>query len=246
MEGEALTFKALNARIDALEEHPSTQIASTRRQRWGYFIGFGAGFAGLIGGKLLPDSRVATVYVCVMLLLEIIALAIAMVPARPWHLPGFAKERRDFADQLDFDLVHYQALIDWLQHYPTAQLEAMATYAEDRLERLKEKHPLLTGGLEKLGALPVLAALYLQFRNMQWPPQATWVEIIFGIVLVYAYGSCLLLVGVRFRAQLFATMLRRAAQQAANSSTLAPGANPTDTTGDVALESGNAQAPAAQ
>lgn len=216
MESEALTFQALNARIDALPEHSSIRIAPRRRQRLGYLIGFGAGFAGLIGGKLLPATSVAVIYVSVMLLVEVVALITAMLPERPWHLPGFAKERREFADQLDFDMVHHQALIDWLRTYPAEQLEKMAEYAEDRLERLKEKHPLLTGGLEKLGALPVLAALYLQFKNLHWPPQPTWIELVLGMVLVVVYGSSLLLVGVRFRAQAYVTLLRRATQQASN------------------------------
>ena len=49
MDSATLTFTALNERIDALPDHQSLAIAPTKRQRWGYAIGFGAGFIGLIG-----------------------------------------------------------------------------------------------------------------------------------------------------------------------------------------------------
>lgn len=213
MEAANLTFKELNDRIEALPDHPSLSIAPTKRQRWGYVIGFSAGFTALIGIKLLPNTFATGAFAAILLTVEIIALGIACIPWRPWTLPGFTSERRDFADQLDFDRHHYDELIAWLCKHPREQLEAMAKYAADRHERLKEKHPLFTGGIDKLGALPVVAALYLQFKDLHWPPHPTWPEILLGIALVGFYWGGLLLVSVRFRAQNFEVLLRRAVEQ---------------------------------
>jgi len=213
METAKLTFTELNQRIEALPDHPSLSIAPTKRQQWGYIIGFGAGFVGVIGIKLLPNAFPTVVFGIVMVAIEIIALGIAAIPPRPWKLPGFVSERREFADQLDFDMHHYDELIGWLCKYPKEQLEAMAKYSTDRHEHLKDKHPLITGSLDKLGALPVVAALYLQFKDLHWPPHPTWPEFFLGVVLVGLYWGGLLLVSVRFRAQTFEILLKRALER---------------------------------
>lgn len=217
MASATLTFAALNARIDALPDHESLSVAPSRRQRSGYVIGFVAGFTGLLAAKLFPSSKIALFFTAVMLIVEVGGLSLAIAPRghwRQWKLPGFASERREFADQLDFDLYHYQQLIAWLASFPKEQLEAMAQYASQRHDRLKDKHPLISGALEKLGALPVAAVLYLQFKDLHWPPQPTWPEFFLGMTIVGLYWGSLLLVSVRFRAQLFALLLSQAAEAA--------------------------------
>lgn len=217
MDSATLTFAVLNARIDALPEHESLSVAPSRRQRRGYIIGFGAGFIGLLAAKLFPSSEVALGFTTVMLIVELGALFAAIVPRGPWRqwkLPGFAAELREFAEQLDFDLYHYEQLIAWLGTFPKERLEAMAQYASQRHESLKDKHPLISGGLEKLGALPVAAVLYLQFKDLRWPPQPTWLDFILGITIVSLYWGSLLLVSIRFRTQLFAVLLTQAAESA--------------------------------
>lgn len=217
MDSATLTFAALNARIDALPDHESLSVAPSRRQRWGYIIGFGAGFIGLLAAKLFPSSKVALVFTTVMLVVEVAGLFLAIAPRGPWRrwrLPSFASERRDFAEQLDFDLFHYEQIMAWLVSFPKERLEAMAQYASQRHEGLKDKHPLISGSLEKLGALPVAAVLFLQFKDLHWPPQPTWPEFILGMAIVGLYWGSLLLVSVRFRAQLFALLLSKAAESA--------------------------------
>ena len=81
-------------------------------------------------------------------------------------------------------------------------------------DRLKDKYPVISGGLEKLGALPVVAALYLQFKDFHWPPHPTWPELFLGTTLVSLYLGSLRLASVRFRAQLFCVLLTRAAESA--------------------------------
>lgn len=214
MDSATLTFSTLNERIDALPDHKSLAIAPNKRQRWGYVIGFSAGFIGLIAIKALPNSMATVIFTTAAMIIEIAALSIALIPPRPWRFPSFAKERCEFAEQLDFDQRHYDQLLAWLVTFPKARLETMAEYASQRHEQLKDKYPLVSGGLEKLGALPVVAALYLQFKDLHWPPHPTWPELFLGLILVSLYWGSLLLASVRFRAQLFVVLLTRAAQLA--------------------------------
>lgn len=215
MDSATLTFSALNERIDALPDHESLAIAPTRRQKWGFVLGFAAGFLGLIVGKLLPSSMVTIFFTAAMLVIEIVALAIALIPRRPWRIPSFVSERREYAEQMDFDQHHYDKLIAWLSTFPKPRLQAMADYASQRHERLTDKYPLMSGALDKLGALPVVAALYLQFKDLHWPLRLSWLEIMLGAALVGLYWGSLLLASVRFRAQLFATLLAKALEHKA-------------------------------
>jgi hypothetical protein len=213
MDSATLTFTVLNERIDALPVHESLTMSPTRRQKWGFVLGFGAGFLGLIVGKLLPSSTVTVIFTSAMLVIEIVALAIALIPRRPWRFPGFAAERREYAEQLDFDLHHHDELVAWLRTFPKQRLQAMADYASQRYERLTDKYPLISGGLDKLGALPVVAALYLQFKDLSWPLRLSWLEILLGATLVGLYWGSLLLASVRFRAQLFVMLLTKALER---------------------------------
>ena len=213
METAKLTFKELNERIDALPDHPGVSLAPNKRTLWGYLIGFGAGFLAMISAKLLPNSLPMLIFISALVVVEIVALVIATISNRPWKINGIGAERREYAEQLDFDMPYHVELVARLREFPNAQLNAMADYAAHRHERLKEKLPLMTGSLEKLGMLPVVVALYLQFKDMHWPPQPTWMEIILGFMLVYGYWTSLLLVGLRFRMQLYEILLRQALDQ---------------------------------
>ena len=69
---------------------------------------------------------------------------------------------------------------------------------------------MLTGSIEKLGALPIVVALYLQFKDMHWPPHSSWVEIFLIFALVLGYWLSVMQIGVRLRLQLYETLLRKA------------------------------------
>ncbi len=210
MDAAKLTFKALNKRIDELPAHASVRFTISKREVRGYFIGFGAGFLGLAAGKLLPSNMTTVVITATLLAVELIALAIAMIPPRPWRIPGFVSERSAYADQLDHDMLHYEELLAWLRTFPKEQLEFMAGYVAERREFLQTKQPLLTGSIDKLGALPIVFAVFLQFSNLRWPLQITWPELIFALVLAWMYWTCLLTVSLQFRARLYELVLKRA------------------------------------
>jgi hypothetical protein len=167
----------------------------------------------MISAKLLPSSVPMLIFISALVVIEIVALAIATFLNRPWKINGIGAERREYAEQLDFDMPHHVELVVGLRKFPNAQLSAMADYAAHRHERLRDKLPLMTGSFEKLGILPVAVALYLQFKDMHWPPQPSWMEIILGFMLVYGYWTSLLLVGLRFRMQLYEILLRQALDQ---------------------------------
>ena len=208
-----LTFTALNVQIDAMPVHPSYDTTLSKQARWGSAMA-GAGLAlSLLCVKLLPEhQRYTVVFVGLFVALEIIGIVMAVLSGLPRRWPSIANERRQFAELLDYDLPYQLQLIEWLQGFPRARLETLSEYAEQRHQRMQEKLPLFTGSIEKLGLLPVAIALYVQFKDLRWPPQPSWPEILLIFILVFAYAASLLLVSIRLRLQLYGVLLKKALQ----------------------------------
>ncbi len=210
MESSALTFAALEKQIVGLPEHPSYRIAPNRRAGWGNSIGMVSGLLALTIGKTMPDARWVAVTMIVLLVIELAAFILAWTAQLPSFNLKPSSERREFAEILDFDMQHHEKLIGWLQDFPRERLQAMSVFASYRVERLRNKLPLLTGGLDKLGALPILAALVIQFKDMHWPPQPSWIEVVLYAVLMLVYWLSMLQIGLRFRLELYDTLLKKA------------------------------------
>jgi len=216
MESPKLTFAALDARIEALPEHPSASTVMPKKARRCFAIGLIAAAVGLIAAKIMPSDHLSTMIVTVAcLIVELIGLGLGLGAASPllrtW--PTFTSERREAAEELDFHLPYHQELIHWLQSHPRDQLETLSTYISYRQERMREHLPMLTGGIEKLGALPILIALYIQFKDVHWPPHPSWLEIFLIFALVFGYWVSLLQISVRFRLQTYDMLLRKALTQ---------------------------------
>lgn len=210
MESPTLTFAVLDKRIEDLPLHPSYQFTPSRRMGWGSSIGFASGLLGLIIGKTLPNNRWALAAVIVLLIIELSAFFVAFTAQQPGFNLKPSSERREFAEILDFDMPHHEALIGWLRDFPRERLQAMSDFTAFRSERLRGKLPLLTGGLDKLGILPLLAALVIQFKDMHWPPQASWPEVFLFALLMGVYWQSMLQVMVRFRLELYDMLLKKA------------------------------------
>jgi hypothetical protein len=205
----------LDARIEALPESPSDTAAFPKKAKWGLSAAAAGALFGLLCVKLLPSNAMYTfVLAYIGVAAEITGVVIAAISQIPKRWPTFANERRDFVGQLDFDLPHHLALVEWLRTFPLDQRETLSEFISYRYERMTEKLPILTGSIEKLGALPIVIALYLQFKDMHWPPHPSWVEIFLIVVLILGYWLSVMHIGIRLRLQLYETLLRKALRQA--------------------------------
>lgn len=205
-----LTFAALNARIDALPEFPKDSTIFPKKMKWGLAAGAAGASLALLSIKLLPSNIYTVTLSSLGVVVELVGVVVAIISQVPKKWPTFASERSEFAEQLDFDLPHHLALVDWLRTFPVEQRKTLSEFITYRHARMKERLPMLTGSIEKLGALPVVIALYLQFKDMHWPPHPSWVEIFLIFALVLAYVLSMLQVSVRLRLQLYETLLCKA------------------------------------
>lgn len=210
MEQQPLTFCALEQRIEKVPEHPSYSMTPSRRARWGNGIGMSAGLSALILYKVLPAGLTSLIVAIVLLVVEIVAFVVAWTAEVSTFNLSPSTQRRESAETLDHDMPHHLDLIDWIRCFPRDHLEVMSTFAAHRLERFRSKLPLLTGGIETLGFLPLATALFLQFKDLRWPVHLNWAEIILIGALMLIYWLSMLQLGLRFRLELYDTLLKRA------------------------------------
>lgn len=75
--------------------------------------------------------------------------------------------RRSLISQFDHDVAQFRGLAAWLSGYPGEVLESNLRYARMGQERLQSRLGMLTGGIDRLGILPVLVSLLVLLRNWQ-------------------------------------------------------------------------------
>lgn len=146
----------------------------------------------------------------VLLFVEIIGMVLVLSAGFSTLKLTFSHQRREFAEMLDFDMPHHENLIAWLRSFSRERLQAMSDFSAFRVERYRSKMPILTGGMEKLGALSILVALVIQFKDMQWPPHPTLWQIVLFALLPFFYWLCMLTVTQRLRLELYDMLLKKA------------------------------------
>lgn len=210
MDTSALTFALLNERVEALPEHPSERITFQRHEKWGIALFAVAGTLWLVLGMLLPPKPWAVILVAILLAIELIGIILVIGAELSTLKLTFAHQRREFAKVLDFDMPHHESLITWLRSFSRERLQAMSDFSTFRVERYRSKMPILTGGMEKLGVLSILAALVVQFKDMRWPPHPSLGQIALFAVLPFLYWLCMLTVTQRLRLELYDMLLKKA------------------------------------
>ena len=97
---------------------------------------------------------------------------------------GAAESERDFQG--------YRQIVTWLRGFPEDERQSRLIFAKSRAESWQTGASLVMDGLEKLGLLPVLVALYVQFKDVtwSWPPDVTVVGTLIAspIIAFYALG----------------------------------------------------------
>jgi hypothetical protein len=99
---------------------------------------------------------------------------------------AYKRQYMDIATELDSFYVRYQHLIDDLRTYPAAEIDKHMRYIRDRKTALIYRHVLLSGGMEKIGILPLLALLYLQLKDWSfgdWKGLLDHVHLVGGLLL---------------------------------------------------------------
>ncbi len=217
----ALGFEFMDEMIDEFVESQKGALPGPW-ERWSFIVGLlGAGLGLLLG--VLLKGEVALWAASVGLAIEIAGLGLSLVlmVRREWST--FRRAKRTFARELDKDFSHYQQYVAKLRLYPMIERDKRLRYIRDRRRVMQHRLGLFSGGVERLGVLPVLVVLYLQFRDWQWGDWSMLADVnlvqgllLWALLLAYAMGWHL--VRLHARTEAYELLLAEAAQQDAEAS----------------------------
>jgi hypothetical protein len=149
----------------------------------------GAILFGALGvtGALLFRNPFGQLVLHVGFALELLCLAVNAfsICLQMWRF--FQQQHKDFARELDERLVSYNVVVDAIRRYPLSVIAEHLRYVRGRKSRLAYRAGLISGGFEKFGILPLLAAMYLQFKDWSfgdWKGLADHVHVLGSFLLL--------------------------------------------------------------
>lgn len=191
------TLESKLAEVSAGEPPPLHVSRWERRFFWGTVLGI---LWLSTAPMLLSPSFALYIVLAAGMVIEIAGIiGLAILQARE-ILPAACNRRGKFAQRLDREFVMYREVVSWLRSHDLADLMSQLAFVRSRRDMMRRKLGLFAGGIERLGVLPLLVALYLQVHNFTtWPPQFTRAEIgaIWALVLAYGVGWLAAVVALR-------------------------------------------------
>ncbi|WP_447896842.1 hypothetical protein [Stenotrophomonas acidaminiphila] len=213
---QELSFPALNAALDDyLARTDGTKAGPW--ERWSLIVGLaGAGLAMLLGSALSGKAGVAVTQLGLAVELLGLGTSMCLRIRREWR--QFRDARREHAREIEEGYTQYQQLVQQLRAFPLEQRRRRLRYIRDRRTTMHERLGLFTGGMERLGILPLLVALYLQFKDWRWGnwnafANITLVQGAFAFWILVAYALSWYLVHLRARVQAYELLLAEANAQ---------------------------------
>lgn len=213
---QGLTFPALNAALDDyLARTDGTKAGPW--ERWSLIVGIaGAGLGMLLGSVL--SGQAGVIAALSGLAVEVLGLGTStcLQIRRDWR--QFWDARREHAREIEEGYTRYQQLVQQVRAFPLEQRRRRLRYIRDRRTTMHERLGLFTGGMERLGVLPLLVALYLQFKDWRWGnwnafANITLVQGALAFWILVAYALSWYLVHLRARVQAYELLLAEANAQ---------------------------------
>lgn len=146
------------------------------------------------------------------LVAEVVGFATYFAIELRHELPQFVEAKLNFARELEKDYGPNLAVLTWLRRFDRDHLEERAAYLRQRQAMMSRRFSLVVGAVDKLGVLPVLAAGYLQFKDLGFPPQLDHWQGVLGFLLIGMYVLSLWLAGLKLRLDLYVGLFEAALQ----------------------------------
>lgn len=218
MDPKPLSFALLDETVSRYADETASGERTGKWERWSMMAGFAAGGVGFVLAKILA-GRPALVLVSTALAMELIGLGVwlAFMIRREWR--DLQKPHAQYARELDQSYATYRVLASALGTFPQVELQRLLRYLKARRNSLAYSTGLLSGNLERLGLLPLLAMLYVQFKGWRfgdWTSLWGSVHLVGGLLLwaiFLAYLVSWWLVRLRLRLDVYQAFLEEALEE---------------------------------
>lgn len=121
--------------------------------------------------------------------------------------PEFKSAKRNFAIELDKGFNGYQQTLAWLRSLSEAERSRRLAYIESRLHSMSQRYPIVFGAVDKLGLLPLLVGVFVQWQAIE----RVSIEVgLFALFIFALYGMAIWMVWFRLQMQSYARLLAEA------------------------------------
>lgn len=128
-------------------------------------------------------------------------------------VPDFINAKRKFAAGLDSGLVEHEEVVAWLRSLTLQERDRCMAYVDHRLEVLAQRYQVMFGAVDKLGLLPLLAAVFVQIQAME---RVSVFTTLFAVLIISLYVMAIWVTGFRLQMQGFARLLEVAGARRKN------------------------------
>ncbi|WP_225042793.1 hypothetical protein [Xanthomonas campestris] len=221
IDGEAIkltdtSFPSLSAAIAHY-----TQVTEQGRagpvERWSLAIGLIGAGVGILAGTLL-SGKVGVYLAATGLAVELAGFLVYGVLSFKREWPSFRRPYADHAELMEREFHQYQSIVASLRRFPLEQRRRREAFMRDRRTNMHDRLGLFTGGMEKLGFMPVLLALYLQLKDWRFGDwtvlsKITLIQGVLAFTLLFAFAMSWHLIRLRIRVQSYEQLLAEANRQ---------------------------------
>ncbi|NKZ37546.1 hypothetical protein HF690_01100 [Oleiagrimonas citrea] len=211
MDAARFTFEALDQRFQTLGSARDEPKQSMLLTRWGASL--------LLVGSVIGYGAATFLHSMPALVLSITGLVIEMLGAcalflqflrYEWH--QIRHPLRNDARELDTIFEQGMPVLAWLCRFPAQELERHLRFVRDRTTTFNQSMSWMFGPIDRLGPLPVLVALYLQFKDVRtwWPVRTDPVHAALALLLIFLYLFGSVIVIQRMRRQRYVNWLSEA------------------------------------
>ena len=205
------SFVELDRRLREIPDGPASILNTPRWIVRSNIVGWLGAVLGLLPSVLIEFMTPAMWMVWVAragLWIALLGFAPGFVQGTAAITLSFWRWRSDQVRQLDHDLAYFRGLREWLSLYSIESRTEALRFARANGKRLGSKLGLVAGSIEKLGFLPVAAALAVQLKvyYSELGDTPLW-QIGLAVFLALMYGVGVLSSLMRLRLELYEIVL---------------------------------------
>lgn len=217
MRRELLTYAEVDRRIEGLPEGPMGAMRRPPGMLWLERLGYVGVILGLAPALIVQFLKPAGW----MLSVAVVGLALTAVGFLPVIVRdllvlfrSMGRAREEFIRQWDHDFIAFEGLLAWLTAFPRDALEQRLRFAQAAQTRIASKMGLIYGGADRLGMVPLIAAMYVQFDALSTTDFdiPLW-KIIVGFFALIVSAAAFQVSHVRLRLELHAALLAEALER---------------------------------
>lgn len=166
MTNESLTYALIEKKIDQyVKDVGDDKPGIVERLAFGTTM---LSWMPLLLATQFVKSRTAVfvLVACAVLLLIVLGVGVVCFVRREWRM--FYRRHDKLSRELDRDYGQWRGLVVEMRCFPKDELARRLRYLSARKSSLAYRMGLFTGSVQRLGILPLLAILYLQFKDWRF------------------------------------------------------------------------------